>query len=203
MESDFTKLLPNQEKSEERFEFIQDETLKSNLAIVLRYIVFLVNLERYNGLTGPILFPLYKDMIVQTATIVESCTHYIVRRYLDSNTVKNPEIMDELWIEERKEILLEIDGGERRVCGVVEHKGTEKFTKYTQFINLNRACKRAKIFSEKSFKASEILRESRNKIHLSGLSKVEMFYTKKDVDDHFNYASIVLKRIEEKLQELR
>ena len=109
MESDFTKLLPNQEKSEERFEFIQDATLRSNLAIVLRYIVFLVNLERYNSLTGPILFPLYKDMIVQTATIIESCTHYIVRRYLDSNTVKNSEIMDELWIEERKEILLEID----------------------------------------------------------------------------------------------
>lgn len=138
MESDFTKILnilPNQEKFEERFGFIQDEILRTNLAIVLRYIIFLINLERYNNLPGPILYSLYKDMIVQTASIVESCTHYVVRRYLDSNTEKNSEIMDNLWIEERSKILLEMDNGNRRVCGVVQHKGREKFTKHTQFIN--------------------------------------------------------------------
>lgn len=69
--------IPDQSKLEERFAFIKDDTLRTNIVITFRYIIFLIELEQKQQLPGPIIYTIYKDMIVQTGTVVESCVHYI------------------------------------------------------------------------------------------------------------------------------
>lgn len=159
--------IPEQIELEKRFEFIQDSTLRTNLAITFRYIIFLIGLTEHEPLPGPILYSIYKDMIVQTATIVESTTHYLLKSFIEAEKIKSSEVMDEEWKEEKCSILEEFDDGAKQVCGVVRHKTIKKLTKNTNFVELNRACLRGKLFSKKTFGAAENLRESRNKIHLT------------------------------------
>lgn len=190
--------IPAQSILEERFAFIQDETLRTNIVIIFRYIIFLIELEQKEKLPGPIIYSLYKDIIVQTASIVESCGHYVLRCFIDKGIFKSSDIMEIDWKEEKCTILAEIDD-EKQVCGIVRHKVSKRLDKQTQFIDINRACLRANIYSQNVFEKSEQLREARNKIHLTGLSKVDDLYTKQDVDRYFEFANVILKQLEGKL----
>jgi hypothetical protein len=192
-------VIPTQSRLEERFIFIQDETLRTNIVITFRYIIFLIELEQKNSLPGPIIYSIYKDMIVQTGTVVESCVHYLLKRLIEEGRVKSSEVMGEEWKEEKCSIIEKFEKGKKEVCGIVRHKLSVKLTKHTSFIALNRACLHGKIFSQDVFDKAEKLRESRNKIHLAGLANINNFYTKDEVDRHFEYAQVVLKCIEEKL----
>lgn len=190
--------IPAQSVLEERFSFILDETLRTNIVIIFRYIVFLIELEQKEKLPGPIIYSIYKDMIVQTASIVESCAHYVLKCFIEKGIVKSSEVMEIDWKEEKCTILAELDG-ERQVCGIVRHKTSERLDRHAQFININRACLRAKIYSQNVFDKAEQLREARNKIHLAGLSEIDDLYTKEDVNKYFGFANVTLERLEEKL----
>lgn len=194
--------IPDQTLLEKRFIFIKDSTLKTNTIITLRYIIFLINLEREESLPGPIIYSMYKDIIVQTATIIEACVHYTLKQFIEQDKVKSSEVMTEEWKEEKCEILLELENGNKQVCGVIRHRASDRLTHNTQFISLNRACLKAKIFTDQLFKEAEELREARNKIHLAGLTAVDDLYKKEEVDKYFEYATNILKRIEDKLKEL-
>ena len=195
--------IPDQSKLEKRFAFIKDETQKTNTVITFRYIIFLISLSQHHKLPGSMLYSLYKDIIIQTAIVTESCTHYALKCLIDTNKLKGEDVMEPQWKEEKCVVLEEFDNGDRQVCGITRHKTSEKLTKHTQLIDLNRACLRAKIFTDKVFENAEKLRESRNKIHLTALTNVDELYEKKDVDDHFESARIVIEQIEKKLVEVR
>lgn len=199
MDSDIP--IPDQTKLEKRFAFIEDETQRTNTVITFRYIIFLINLPEHLKLPGPMLYSLYKDIIIQTAIVTESCTHYALKHLVDLNKIKSEDVMEPEWKEEKCAILEEFDNGNRQVCGITRHKTAEKLTRNTQLIALNRACLRAEIFTGKVFEKAEKLRESRNKIHLAGLSNIDEFYEQKDVDDHFELARIVIERIEKVLSD--
>ena len=62
--------IPDQSILQQRFKFIEDTTLSINTVIAFRYIIFLINLEQQVNLPGPIIYSLYKDIIVQTASVV-------------------------------------------------------------------------------------------------------------------------------------
>lgn len=194
--------IPEQSKLEERFSFIDDTTLRSNIAITFRYIIFLIELEHKTPLPGPIIYSLYKDMIIQTAAVIESCMHYALKRHIDTEKIKSSDVMEEEWIEEKCIILDKSADENRQVCGVIRHKSSTKLTRNTNFININRACKRGGVITEAIFEKAEIFRESRNKIHLAGLTTIDDIYTKEDVDMHFKYAGLILDQIEKKLKEI-
>lgn len=192
--------IPAQSVLEDRFKFVQDETLRTNIIITFRYIIFLIELEQKEKLPGPIIYTLYKDMIVQAAIVVESCVHYALKCFIDKGIVKSSEVMEEEWKEEKCIILEEV--GDKQICGVIRHKSANRFYKHTQFLNLNRACLKSDIYTKDVFDKAERLREARNKIHLAGLSKVDDLYKKDDVDKYFEYAGVVLTRLEEKLAKI-
>lgn len=192
-------VLPQQSEFEERFSFIEDETLRTNTAITFRYIFFLLELEHETSLPGPIIYSIYKDMIVQTGTVVESCVHYTLKYLIDAEKIKSSEVMESEWKEEKCTVLEKLDDGDKEVCGITRRKSPQKLTKHTTFMDLNRACKRAGIYNEEAFAKAEALREARNKIHLAGLTQVDDIYTKADVDKFFGYAKVILSCLEEKI----
>lgn len=189
--------LPNQISLEKRFSFIKDETHRTNTVIAFRYILFLISLEE-EKLPGPILYSVYKDMIVQTGTVVESCIHYTLRTLFDKEIIKSSDVMEEEWKEEKCIIIEKVDD-EKQICGIIRHKSTKKLERNTNFIELNRACLRANIFTEAEYRRAEEIRIARNKIHLAGLDRIDDIYKKEDVNKYFEYARIVLNSLENKL----
>ena len=190
--------IPDQSTLEERFSFIEDDTLRTNITITFRYIIFLIELEQKEKLPGPIIYSIYKDMIVQTGTVVESCTHYTLKKLIDDGKIKSSDVMEDEWKEEKCLVIEELSD-ERQVCGIIRHKATKRLNKHTNFIELNRACLKADIFTQSICEKAEKLREARNKIHLAGLNKVDDIYEKKDVDRYFEDARVILNRLEVKL----
>ncbi len=201
MKNDAVCHIPSQNILERRFSFVDNKILRTNIAIAFRYIIFLLTLESETKLPGAISYSIYKDVILYTATIIESCIHYCLRKSINSETVKSSSIMPWDWKDSKCVNLYKISK-EEKVCGVVRHKASEKFSHHTQFQTLNRAALKAGILNKTLFDKAENLRQKRNRIHLAGLKKSDDFYEKKDTQEAFEKAKVILERIEKKLSEL-
>jgi len=184
---------------EGRFSFIDNPTLKTNIAISFQYIVFLIALDDELELKDTsIASSIYKDMIVQTGTIIESCIHHCLKKYIDNGKVTIEDVMtSSSELKDPKDIYK--ISNEESICLARRCKMTEPLTDQTQFIAINRAAHRAGILSETLLKKAQDIRELRNKIHLKGLRDVDGAYTKAKVDDVFNDARSIIETIEEKL----
>jgi len=75
------ELMPK-ETFERRFSFVEDDTLKKNIAIAFEYIVFLINAAGKENHKRLIRSSLYKDATVYTGIIVEACLCYVLIKYL-------------------------------------------------------------------------------------------------------------------------
>ena len=98
--------------------------------------------------------------------------------------------------------IYEIDK-DQSIFGVVKYKKISKLNNNTDFVKINRACRKAKILTKDLFERSEKAREMRNKIHLTGLEEIDDLYNKKDVNYVFTTARKILDRIEAKLLNIR
>ena len=198
----WVKRIPAQDFLKKRFDWIDNEILKDNLAIAFQYIIFLILLEETVGLPGAISYSIYKDIILYTAAIVESCIHHCVGICLREGKIKSTDIMPWEWKMEPPKLLYKINE-DRRVVGATAYKSHEKFNRNTRFLILNRAALQAEILNKGLFDKSENLRMKRNKIHLAGLKKVDDYYEKSDLDKVFSDTSEILERLKTKTSELR
>lgn len=195
--------IPSTTELEGRFSFIDDATLRLNVAISFQYIIFLIAiLDELEAENTTVSSSIHKDMIVQTATIVESCTHHCLKRYIEIEKVKSTDVMPTDWETKDHKEIYKISEDER-ICGAVRYKKTEHLTDRTQSIVVNRAAKKAGILSETLFAKAEKLRELRNKIHLAGLQTVDGSYEKSDSQSAFDIATAVIENIEKKLAQLK
>ncbi len=192
-------LIPSQKIIEDRFKFIKDNLLRTNITISFRYILFLIILEEDKvKLPGAISYSIFKDIIVNTAAIVESCIHYCLKTAISLKKIEEKDIMDVEWKETMSKDLYKISEDEK-VCGVIKHKQYESFEDNTQFASLNKAALRAKIFDKNIFDCADKIRKVRNRIHLAALKETDDFYQKKDVNDAFDNAKKIIDRIEKYL----
>jgi len=61
--------VPQTEYLEQRFEFTDNEILRTNLTISLQYIIFLIKVETELKTTGDVEYSIFKNIIQYTATI--------------------------------------------------------------------------------------------------------------------------------------
>ncbi len=199
----FEAKIPSTTELEGRFSFIEDATLRLNVAISFQYIIFLIALlDELEAENTTISSSIHKDMIVQTATIVESCTHHCLKKYIEAEKVKSSDVMPTDWETKDHKEIYKISEDER-ICGAIRYKKTEHLTDRTQSIVVNRAAQKAGILSETLFAKAEKLRELRNKIHLAGLQAVDGSYEKSDSQGAFDIATAVIENIEKKLAQLK
>jgi hypothetical protein len=137
-------------------------------------------------------------MIVHTGAIVESCLHFCLKKYIETDRIKSSDVMPTDWSTKDHKLIYKISNDEE-VCGVIKYKKTEHLTDQTQFIVVNRACKKAGILTESVFLKSENIREMRNKIHISGLKSIEDGYDKNKSQEAFNIAKDIIEIVEKKL----
>jgi len=198
----FEQNIPKIEFLEERFKFIENKTLRTNLSISFQYVIFLITLEEEVTLQGPVSYSIFKNIVLNTASIIEGSLHYLLDTLIKQKQIDSEKIMSKEDIYSNKKVLYTTDDG-IEICGVHFKKKSAKLKTNTNFIEINRACKRAKILNDELFKEVEELRDKRNKIHLAGLTNVDDFYEKKDIQKAFDTASKILTLVEGRLENSR
>ncbi len=194
--------IPTQETLDTRFASITNQTLRGNIAIAFRYIIFLISLESEYELPAAISYSLFKDVILYTCSIVESCTHYCLKECIDTGHIRSSDIMPNEWKDDSCVELYKISENQS-VFGGVKHKKPEKFTSKTQLHILNGAALKSGLFTRDLYERADKLRTQRNNIHLVALEKIDDLYEKKDIQEAFESAKLIINRIEEKLSEIR
>lgn len=198
---DLVNKIPASDQLEKRFDFIKNDILRSNIAIAFQYVSFLVSLDGKGKVRGPVIHSIYKNIILYTASIVESCVHYILKEYIDCGIIDSTDVMPFSWkYKNIKELYLVSE--DEKIVGAMKYRSHEKMQSNTQFKSLNEAAKKAKLFDQSLFEKAEELRSKRNKIHLAGLEKVDDYYDKKTVDEVFGIATEIIEKIELKCEEI-
>lgn len=183
--------VPELEYFSDRFEFISNETLKTNLSISFQYIVFLIKVETELQTTGAVEYSIFKNIIQYTASIVEGVMHYGLEHSIKNNQVTEQSVMPKFESFSSKKLLYRINNN-TEILGVTKIKKHEKFKKNTQFKTICDAYKKGKLFKSDLIEQVNILREKRNKIHLAGLTQIENYYTKSDINSAFTTANKVI-----------
>lgn len=202
MANDIVGKIPARDVPKERFAFVDNTILQTNLAIYLQYITFLVMITKELKLPGPICYSIYKDIILHTATIVEGVTHYCVKKYLQKGLIKSEDVMPFEWKDEGCHVLQDTPEDGKETCGFVRHKSYKKFTNRTQLKTVNDIAKKAGIFDDALYKKADNLREKRNKIHLAGLKEIDDYYREQDIKKVFKDTKEIIEAIEDKLQKI-
>ncbi len=191
------ELMPK-EAFEKRFSFITNETLKKNIAIAFEYIVFLINTASKEEHKQLIRSSLYKDATVYTGTVVESCLCHVLLKYISLNKLVKSKVLSPKWKDDSHGLIYKFSK-KKRIRYVLETMIYEDIKDSSNFVEINRACLRGKILTKIEFDIAEEIRTARNKIHVSGLKEIDNSYSKEKLDDIFNKANKIIKKVETKL----
>ena len=195
--------VPSVEDLEGRFHFIADDTLRRNIALAFQHTIFLIAVLEEAGAEGSsIASSTHKDMITQTSCVVEACTHYVLAEYIRTGRAVSGDVMpkEEKYIDIKE--LYKVSSDER-ILSVREIKKVERLHPRTQLQSLNKAALNAGVFDQDTFDKAEELRNTRNKMHLPGLSAIDNTYSKEASNRAFEQARIIVEMIEAKLGELQ
>lgn len=190
-------LMPK-EAFERRFSFIDNETLKKNIAIAFEYIVFLIDAASKESHKPLIRSSLYKDAVVYTGTIVEACLCYVLMEYISKKKTKKAKILNLVWRTESEGTIHKFNS-KKRIRYIIESLKYNDIKKNPDFMEVNRVCRKAKIISEKEFELVEDIRIARNKIHVSGLKEIDNSYSKEKLEAIFDKANKIIRKVEKKL----
>lgn len=180
---------------ETRFSFIDNENLRINTALAFQYITFLIAVKDKEEAEGTTVgSSINKNLIIYTASIVEGCLHYCLKKYIELGKTTNEKLFKkELKHTKTQKVFPDSDGF---FCASIGQEIQPEYREDLQFIELNRLCKKCNILTETLFDQSEALRIDRNNIHLSNIGAIEKVYRKKDVQEAFTTASKIIGRIE-------
>lgn len=204
MNEDFLKSLPSLDICNNRFCFIKNELIRNNCAIYLQYVALLLAMSE-DGKIGNYKYPLYKDIIVYAASIIEAVLEYSVDEYI----VKGLADVSYFGYSTNYSRLGKVNHecAELADCEllVVKLDKTPKLrSRDLSFDDINTAAKKAKIIEEAEYKYADDLRRKRNRIHISSLEKnTNDYFSKKDVEEIFENAQTILKKVETKLLALQ
>lgn len=196
--SDRLNSIPEIEFLEDRFQFIENEVLRTNLSISFQYVIFLITMEEEITLQGPISYSIFKNIILNTAAIVEGSLHHLVGELIKRDELNPDKLFPKEEIYSNRKVLYKVSD-DTEICGIHFKRKSAKLKASTGFSDLNRACKRAKLFNEQLFLEVEELREKRNKIHLAGLKEVDNYYQKEDIQKALETVSKILRLVERNL----
>jgi len=91
------------------FDYITNDTLKTNLSISFQYIVFLIKVETELQTTGAVEYSIFKNFILYTASIVEGVMHYGLETALKNKNISEKSVMPKSESYSSKKLLHKID----------------------------------------------------------------------------------------------
>lgn len=198
MTEEFLGTVPSNEELEARFSFVDNDTLRENIVIYFRYIIFLLNLSEEQNVDN-LKYTIYKDILIYTASIVESLLQYAVNREVLLGRVGK----DVMGYSKKSTPI----GKVKHECNDMHNETIEvvQIRKYHKlgsgdridFKDITLAAKNAKILNKGLYDKAENLRNKRNTIHLSTLTKSsDDYFEKSDVEEAFKWAHDIIVEVE-------
>ncbi|MDH5533912.1 MAG: hypothetical protein OEX81_05825 [Candidatus Pacebacteria bacterium] len=176
------------------FQFISDTKLRSNVDKAFDFVVHLVLLtetSQSNTREEKLVNNFYrKTIILYTASIVEAILVWKLGKYLKEN---NQKIKGEWKYKNWRKICIDESGDEVGASSRLKEEITIHDLDFSRVIQ---KCKKHEIINTSSLENEvDELRKVRNNIHIGGLEKIESTYTKERVENFFEIAGKVKKRI--------
>lgn len=156
--SDKLNRVPKIEFLKDRFTFINNKDLQTNLSISFQYVIFLITIQEEITLQGPVSYSIFKNIISNTAAIVEGALHHLIDRLIKDKGLDPEKVLRKEQKYFNKKILFKTDYG-TEICGVHFIEKPSKLKSTTNFQEIIRACKRAKILDNDLFNEVEDLRQ--------------------------------------------
>ena len=203
MKEETLKSIPSLGDLEARFEFIKNQTLRENVTVYFRYIIFLLALSEDEEL-DTLTYSLYKDIVIHTASIVECTVEYAVKQYIAVGKAKE-DIFGFSWHFCEIGNINHDCNDFRQAQFVVARKEKKLKTgaRDLDFADINNAARGCGVLDSELFKKADSLRKQRNQIHLSSLEKSTNDYiVKKDLQEALSNAHDIIVRVEQVLGEL-
>lgn len=195
--------IPNVSFFEERFIFVGDDILRSNLAKDFQYLVFLIALLAEMDIEDTnIGSSIRRDMIVHSVSIIEGLLFYVLKVYIENDQILSKSVMPSEWKYENVNVLYKIIENDKEVISGLRHKKHKDLTPQIRLDSLNEACKKASLIEEVLYNEIDEIRKLRNDIHLAGLTCINVV-DKDTVDKVFNIAGKVKTAVQEKINALR
>jgi len=198
MSEDFFQHIASNEVVENRFAWIDDELLRQNVAIYMRYIIFLLNCSEEEHI-GTLKYSLYKNILIYTASIVEGILSYAINKEIESGG-SSAKILGKGI--KYSSLAVVRDPSYTTSLEKLHIMKVTKYDKYgtkdrVDFKDLTHAAKQAGILDQRLYDRAEGLRNKRNTIHLSLLTvNSDDYFDKEEVDEAFSCAGDVIKVIE-------
>lgn len=203
MPDELSNNIPSLGVIEGRFDYIANETLRSNVAIYTRHIIFLLAISEEENL-GSLLYCLYKDIIIFTASVVEGVLEYATRRHVLEGRAKEDVFGQAKKYSEIGVVRHDCDEVRGSTLVVAEKKKVYKYNSGDEitFNDIIKAANNANILDQQTSKKADNLRAMRNKIHLQTIKSSEDLFSKKDVQKALEYAKVILSAAENKIKDL-
>lgn len=174
----FTDRVVRLPKLKRKWDFIEDDTLRSNIAAELQKVHFDVLLvNEYNVYYSPLAMTM-KHAIVASASIVEAVLEVAVRMVEDDPRVRpilesRERVFDEIRVLSLEEF--NVPSGKRVVAGVQREVVRSKLDRHTKLDLLIRAARAAGIVDDAMAKKLQRLRKLRNRVHIKTVEELEYF----------------------------
>ncbi len=199
-----TKLIFNIPDIWNKFDYIKDALLKKQLGLSFNYMFFLIWLELKYDLDSGIIYRLFKDVIINTASTIESILFYTLNEISKKWSTKEKNILNKKAIRKHKyrdeKKIYDLDKMESIFRGI-KTISREWIHDKIQFNDLIPCWKDVWIYDDDLAKKLDEIRDKRNQIHLHTL-KEDKVYTKKDINDIFEITRKFIEKIKSKLNSL-
>lgn len=169
-----------------RFNFISDANLKSNISIAAQYIAFLYDLSNSYDVPGSVRYSIYKTIVIYAASITEALFFYALKDVLSVRPSKNKEY-------KKIKAIYTLDNGEELF--LCSKKITDRAWNDVGFSALNQYAKSKNIIDSDLHDKCEILRKQRNKIHIGDLSAGDDFFEIEEIKEIFETLGTVIHKV--------
>lgn len=171
-----------------RFPFVSEKVLRSNLNVCFKHVTHLLGLSRTEQEID-LASSLRKTIIIHTASIIEALLLWKLKTIIKKKEV---ELSQEWKYFEIKEIH-KIDEHSQVIAG--KRKKETKNIDKLDFIRIVDLCLKHKVIDKELKRNLTKVRKLRNKLHLGGLGDVEKVYNQKDLEFVFSTAKKVKDKV--------
>lgn len=191
--------IPDIPTLERRFNFIDNENVRQNIAICFQYIIFLTVVNSLYDNGGPIQLSINRDIVVHTASVIEASLQYTITKLIHDGKI-NPNTIATGW-EVKKHALIHKISDTHLIISAHKIRTMKIVQDNPMSQDINRAALATKILDDNLYRKAESIRESRNNIHIIGEDKKVVYPSREEVEALFEDARDILKKIESKINE--
>ncbi|MCA9382565.1 hypothetical protein KC660_04120 [Candidatus Dojkabacteria bacterium] len=162
----------------EVFDYITNDVLRKNIVSDFEHVIYLQTISSTTDKNKKIRSHFYKDMVVHLGSIIEAILFFEVSK-IESTISQTEE-----WKYKNEKELYKISDEQIIIgCEKFLKKTNFKLQKSTTFKALNDICKDNGVITQELYEKCEKIRDMRNKIHITGLDKVEKIFKLEDVEE--------------------